>query len=145
MRRDPYWNHNTHYHPWLLAQVPARARTALDVGCGDGLLARKLSTRCADVVGVDLDAAILETADRTPNIRYEQIDFRSVSGTFDFVAAVASLHHVPLTEGLCALRRLVAPGGTLAVVGLTKMTPRTDWGRLAFAPAVWAVDLWPPR
>ncbi|WP_194813591.1 trans-aconitate 2-methyltransferase [Nocardia sp. XZ_19_385] len=145
MSRDPYWNHNTRYHPWLLGQVPTRARTALDVGCGDGLLARKLSTRCDSVLGVDLDPAILTTADKTPNIRYERADFRTVRGTFDFVAAVASLHHVPLTEGLCASRRLVAPGGTLAVVGLSKLTLRTDWGQLALWPAVLAVDLWPPR
>ncbi|MEV6280696.1 methyltransferase domain-containing protein [Nocardia sp. NPDC051832] len=145
MRRDPYWNHNTHYHPWILGRVPAGAKTALDVGCGDGLLARKLSDRCDSVLGVDLDAAILETAEQRPNIRYERADFRAVRGTFDFVAAVASLHHVPLIEGLCALRRLVAPGGTLAVVGLSRLTPRDDWSRLLLLPAVKAVDLWPPR
>ncbi len=33
------WNHNIHYHPIALPAVPYPARRALDVECGDGLLA----------------------------------------------------------------------------------------------------------
>ncbi|MGW2725418.1 hypothetical protein [Streptomyces sp. NPDC001492] len=38
---DPYRNHSVHYRPVVLAAVPDGCRTAVDVGCGDGLLARK--------------------------------------------------------------------------------------------------------
>ncbi|QDP82816.1 class I SAM-dependent methyltransferase [Nocardia otitidiscaviarum] len=139
--RDPYWNHNTHYHPWLLAQLPATAGTALDIGCGDGLLARKLARHCPSVLGVDIDAPVLAGAAPAPNVTYRQADFRYLTGTFDYVTAVATLHHVPVDEGLTALRRLVAPGGTLAVVGLWSMSLRADYDYLLRYPLIRAVDL----
>ncbi|BDT87621.1 methyltransferase [Nocardia cyriacigeorgica] len=139
---DPYWNHNTHYHPWLVAQVPGSARTALDVGCGDGLLASKLSARCESVLGIDVDGEIIADGTTPANVRLTQGDFRELDQTFDVVTAVATLHHVPLIEGLTALRDLVAPGGTLAVVGLWKMSVRADAGYLPLIPAIWAIDKW---
>ncbi|MEV0032119.1 class I SAM-dependent methyltransferase [Nocardia sp. NPDC050793] len=145
MSRDPYWNHNTRYHPWLLAKAPSSARTALDVGCGDGLLARKLAAHCREVVGIDADAAALAQASAADRVRFEQADFREFPGTFDYVTAVATMHHVLLEEGLTALRRLVAPGGTLAVVGLWKMTPRRDAAYFPLLPLIWAIDHYPPR
>ncbi|MEZ0075689.1 hypothetical protein [Planotetraspora sp. GP83] len=36
--RDEYWNHNVRYHRVVLDAVPYGCDTALDVGCGDGLL-----------------------------------------------------------------------------------------------------------
>ncbi|MEU7144254.1 class I SAM-dependent methyltransferase [Nocardia sp. NPDC046473] len=140
MRDDPYWNHNTHYHPWLLAQIPDTARTALDIGCGDGLLATKLGRRGLTVRGVDLDQVILDTATPTPNVTFEHGDFLDLPGAFDLVTIVATLHHVALRDGLTALRRLVAPGGTLAVVGLWKFDLRTDYPYLALLPAIVAID-----
>lgn len=141
MNRDPYWNHNTYYQPWVLAQVPPGARTALDIGCGDGLLARKLAGRVPDVLGVDVDGGVLAGAAEAANVSYEQADFRDMSGTFDFVTAVASLHHVPVEEGLQALERLVAPGGTLAVVGLWKMSACADYAYIPLVPLIRAMDL----
>ncbi|KQR16417.1 class I SAM-dependent methyltransferase [Cellulomonas sp. Leaf334] len=38
---DRRWNHNTHYHP-LTLRLAGSASSALDVGCGEGLLTRKL-------------------------------------------------------------------------------------------------------
>jgi len=43
MVRPGYWNHNVHYQPVILNAVPPGCRTALDVGCGDGLLAARLA------------------------------------------------------------------------------------------------------
>ncbi|TDP40916.1 class I SAM-dependent methyltransferase [Nocardia ignorata] len=140
MATDPYWNHNTHYHPWLLDQVPAHARTALDIGCGDGLLARKLATRCDAVLGIDIDSEVIANAPSTPHVHLDKADFRDLDDTFDMVTAVATLHHVPVREGMAAVRDLVAPGGTLAVVGLWKMHPLNDIGYLPLLPVVWATD-----
>ncbi|NEW37461.1 class I SAM-dependent methyltransferase [Nocardia cyriacigeorgica] len=139
MTVDPYWNHNTHYHPWLVQQVPESARTALDVGCGDGLLAGKLATRCESVLGVDIDGAIIAGATTPANVRLTQADFRELDQTFDLVTVVATLHHVPLAEGMAALRDLVAPGGTLAVVGLWKMSIHADAAYLPLLPVIWAI------
>ena len=56
------WNHNTHYHRFVVQAVPAGATRALDVGCGEGDLLADLSPAVAEVVGIDADAAILEQA-----------------------------------------------------------------------------------
>jgi hypothetical protein len=34
------WNHNIHYHPRILRAIPEGAKSALDVGCGEGTPAR---------------------------------------------------------------------------------------------------------
>ena len=44
-----YWNHNTAYHPWVLAL--ARGRDVLDVGCGEGLLVERLAPLARSVGG----------------------------------------------------------------------------------------------
>ncbi len=57
------WDHNAHYHPWILRQLPRRFGTALDVGCGTGELARLLAVRAeAGVVGLDSDPGIVRRA-----------------------------------------------------------------------------------
>ncbi|MCS3844440.1 bifunctional 2-polyprenyl-6-hydroxyphenol methylase/3-demethylubiquinol 3-O-methyltransferase UbiG [Microbacterium sp. AK031] len=53
------WNNNIHYHRRILDAVPAGARTALDFGTGNGLLAADLHERVPDVTGIDIDAAVL--------------------------------------------------------------------------------------
>ncbi|MET9026379.1 methyltransferase domain-containing protein [Nocardia sp. NPDC004168] len=141
MRDDPYWNHNTRYHSWLLKQVPLSARTALDIGCGDGLLAGKLAGRGLAVTGIDVDSDIIAAAPATTGVSLEQADFLDYAGSFDVVTTVATLHHVSLRAGLTALRDLVAPGGVLAVVGLWKMTPRTDFHYFPLVPLTRAMDL----
>jgi methylase of polypeptide subunit release factors len=53
------WNHTTHRHPAMLREVPADARVVLDVGCGEGTLARALAAPGRQVLGIDTDAAAL--------------------------------------------------------------------------------------
>lgn len=43
--RAERWNHNLHYHSVILNAVPDGTTRALDVGCGEGTLARQLETR----------------------------------------------------------------------------------------------------
>jgi cyclopropane fatty-acyl-phospholipid synthase-like methyltransferase len=52
------YNHNKHYTDLLLRQVPPGCQNALDVGCGDGSLARRLADRFGiAVTGIDRDQA----------------------------------------------------------------------------------------
>lgn len=126
------WNHNIHYHRIVLDALPAGARTALDVGTGDGLLAADLRRRVAHVVGIDADADVLARARAEhPAIDYVHgdvmtYDFRPPR--FDVVASIATVHHLPhLDAALRRLSALVASGGLLAVIGLACATRPGDW------------------
>lgn len=56
------WNHNVHYHDWILRQAPTSCIRALDVGCGDGILTEKLANKCSDVVGIDQSTEMIALA-----------------------------------------------------------------------------------
>jgi SAM-dependent methyltransferase len=51
------WNHNNHYHSFLLRHVPPHCQTALDVGCGTGAFTRQLALLAQQVTGFDLSPA----------------------------------------------------------------------------------------
>ncbi len=120
------WNHNVHYHPLVLAAVPPGCRTALDVGCGEGMLTRRLRAVVPSVTGIDPDGPSIELA-RTPSdgagIEYVRADVLAhpfEPGSFDMVASIAVLHHVDTAAGLSRMRELLRPGGVLAVVGIPR-------------------------
>ena len=120
------WNHNVHYHPVVMAAIPSRCDSALDVGCGTGLLTRKLSAVVPHVTGVDRDEqsiAVARSLAGTAGIEYLHGDFRDVQlepGSFGLVTAVASLHHMESAAALTRMRDLLQPGGVLVVVGLAR-------------------------
>ena len=49
------WSHNTHYHGLELNVIPPNCLQALDVGCGQGALARKAGPTCGKVLAIDSD------------------------------------------------------------------------------------------
>src|SRR4051812_40870027 len=58
------WNHNEHFHGWILRALPPGRRRALDVGCGTGVLVATLTSRFSQVTGVDADRGMVEAAGR---------------------------------------------------------------------------------
>jgi len=120
------WSHNDHYHGWVLRRLPRRRRLAVDVGCGRGLLAARLSEHVAAVIGLDRDAGMVAEARRSyagPRVRIVQAVFPDVdlpTGEVDLVTMVASLHHLDTALALSRCRDLLAPGGRLLVVGLSR-------------------------
>lgn len=120
-----YWNHNTAYHPWLVDIAARHHGDVLDVGCGEGLLVQRLAAVSHRVVGIDPDAGTVERARRRlqsiDNASVDRCDFQSFTApgqSFDVITFLASIHHQPLREALAKARRLLKPGGELAVVGL---------------------------
>jgi len=132
---ETYWNHNTAFHGELVADAARRGGRALDVGCGEGLLAVRLARVCDEVLGIDTDAAALGAArlrlEGGGTARVQQTDVLGPEvealGVFDTVTCVAVLHHLPLERGLERLAALVAPGGRLLVIGLAANRGATDW------------------
>jgi SAM-dependent methyltransferase len=124
--QDRRWNHNTHYYPLILAAVPPGCQRVLDVGCGEGTLARQLARRVPRVIGIDQDTASIELARRHgPDGRVEFVrgDFLTCPfqpASFSMITCVAALHHMDPAAALAAMSQLLVPGGTLVIVGLAR-------------------------
>lgn len=119
---DGRWNHNIHYQRLILARVPPGAKTALDIGCGEGMLTRALHTRIPTVTGVDRHEPSIDLARaHGGGARYVLGDaLTSDLPTADLVASIAALHHLDLAAGLHRLSGLVNPGGRLVVIGCAR-------------------------
>ncbi len=111
---------------------PLAGRTALDVGCGAGLLTEPLRRLGAEVTGVDAAPGLIAAATGHAeasglDIRYVAGGVEELSGQFDLVTAMEVIEHV--AEPAAFVRSLadrLAPGGLLIM-----STPnRTAWSRL---------------
>jgi 2-polyprenyl-3-methyl-5-hydroxy-6-metoxy-1,4-benzoquinol methylase len=129
------WNHNEHFHGWILRNLPPRRSVAVDVGCGKGVLAGKLATQFAHVTAIDRNAGMAAAASARlrgfPQVIIRQCDFIDFAptagdGEADVITMVAVLHHLDLADTLARIPRLVAPGGRLLVVGLSRPDSLAD-------------------
>jgi len=141
--RADYWNHNVHYQPVILRAVPPGCGAALEVGCGDGLLASRLAERCAEVTAIDRDAPMIALAraraqtagpGRVSVVEADYLACPLADASFDFACANTSLHHMDFAAALAAMARVLRPGGRLAVVGLAANGSVADY--LADGPAI---------
>jgi|SRR5436190_117700 len=103
----------------VLATSP---RTALDVGCGEGWLARALVERGIQVTGVDVVPELVERARQaTPGgdfrvASYEEIARSALQARFDTVVANFSLIGAAVVDDLIAATPdLLNPGGALVI------------------------------
>lgn len=129
-----HWDHSRHYHRLVLGAVPAGALRALDVGCGEGALARDLAGVVAEVIGLDIDAATVARARSLggpPGLSYVEADVLGPRarglGQFDLVCSMAALHHMPAAQALEAMASLVGPGGRLVVVDVARSSAPFDF------------------
>jgi SAM-dependent methyltransferase len=73
---------------FVLSQLPPPPARVLEVGCGQGELARDLAGEGYEVLGIDPDAP------EGPMFRQTTIEALDDPGPFDAVVASLSLHHV---------------------------------------------------
>lgn len=113
-------------------RTPLAGKTALDVGCGAGLLAEPLARLGAQVTGIDASPAVIAVAQEHARRMELAIDYRAVpvelvDGQFDLVTALEVIEHV--AEPAAFLRSL---GQRLAPEGLLILsTPNaTSWSKL---------------
>ena len=101
----------------LLTHVPANAKHAIDVGCGDGVTTRALATRGMSVAGLDVSPRMIALArartDPRLRIEYRHADVMTADlpeRTFALVVSVAVAGRASLSPpGVALLRRLAAP------------------------------------
>jgi SAM-dependent methyltransferase len=113
--------------------LPDRPRV-LDLGCGAGYESKRLASLGARVVGVDYSEESIRIArERTPECRFEVLDFRQLDdrfGAFDGVFASASLIHVSpeeLSGVLWRIASVLKPGGYLLAIVRAGDGMRETW------------------
>jgi ubiquinone/menaquinone biosynthesis C-methylase UbiE len=96
---------------------PLDGRRVLDLGCGKGRFAARLQDGGAEVVGLDVSAAMLAGASGLDRVRGSARRLPFAGGVFDAVVAVEVFEHLGDVEAaLDEVRRVLRPGGLLAVV-----------------------------
>ena len=125
-RIDQHWQVDEH------GFRPLQGKTALDVGCGAGLLTEPLARLGAKVAAIDAAPELIEVAKAHAAgaglaIDYHATAVEDLDGTFDLVTAMEVVEHVADPRAfLASLAARLAPGGLLIL-----STPnRTAWSRL---------------
>ena len=119
--------HNDHYHNFLLRHLPSNCHDVLEIGCGTGAFARRLAERSQHVLALDLSPEMIriarERSAQFANIEFEVADVRDrvlPVESFDCIASIATLHHLPFREILLKMKAALKPGGVLLVLDLFK-------------------------
>lgn len=105
--------------------VATGARTAIDVGCGTGLLGRGLAARGIAVLGVEPDAQMAAVA-RTHGCDVEVSSFEDwdeKGRSFDLLVAGQAWHWVDPERGARKAAQVVAPGGLVALAWNSAVMP----------------------
>jgi 2-polyprenyl-6-hydroxyphenyl methylase/3-demethylubiquinone-9 3-methyltransferase len=111
---------------------PLEGKSALDVGCGAGLLAEPLARLGAQVTGIDASEEVIgvareHAAEMGLGIEYRSGDALHLEGEFDLITAMEVIEHV-VDPALFvrALAKRLGPGGLLIM-----STPNaTGWSKL---------------
>ena len=101
-------------------------------------LTRKLALLSEEVIGIDSDRGCLDKAQAAQDgtsLTFLEGDVLTAPlfQNFDFIVAVATLHHLPLSRALERFRDLLRPGGVLVIVGLYKIATPIDYAYSATA------------
>ena len=108
---------------WIDTNAKLAGKSALDVGCGGGILAEAMARRGARVKGIDLSDKALKVAQLHLHESALAVDYEAVSaedlaahsrGTYDVVTCMELLEHVPdpaSTVRACA--ELARPGASV--------------------------------
>jgi SAM-dependent methyltransferase len=126
---DAYW----YYRDAFFALVPPPGHATLEVGCGEGRVARDLAARGHRVAAIDLSPTLIRVAAQAGGApAYLLADGAALpfgEGAFDLAIAYNSLMDVDDMPGVVReMGRVLAPGGHLCVC-ITH--PLLDAGRFA--------------
>jgi 2-polyprenyl-6-hydroxyphenyl methylase / 3-demethylubiquinone-9 3-methyltransferase len=113
-------------------RTPLAGKSALDVGCGAGLLAEPLARLGAEVTGLDAAAELIAAAREHAKASELQINYRAgelieLEGRFDLITCMEVIEHVADPAAFVrALAERLAPDGLLVM-----STPNaTGWSKL---------------
>jgi len=119
------------FHYELAAHYLQPSMKVLDIACGDGYGARKLSNFVTEMHGGDIDVDNVEHArslTKEPNVFFHVEDVTSTSfasASFDAVLSLETIEHVDDNACLKELQRILKTGGTLIL-----STPQNRLGHI---------------
>jgi 2-polyprenyl-3-methyl-5-hydroxy-6-metoxy-1,4-benzoquinol methylase len=115
------------------AVLRSQPRSVLDVGCGEGWLARGLSARGFRVSGIDASEALIASARSLGGGTFEAMTYADVEARadaigapFDLVVCNFSLLEEDLTPVLRGLREVLVPAGRLLIQTVHPWTANAD-------------------
>src|SRR6266571_3113542 len=127
------WNHNAHYHGYLMRQIPEQCREILEIGCGTGKFSRLLAQRAERVLAIDLSPQMIRLAQERsklyPNIDFVRSDvmtYKFPDNQFDCIATLTTLHHLTTETILRKIRKALKPGGIFVCLDLYQRSKLTD-------------------
>jgi 2-polyprenyl-6-hydroxyphenyl methylase/3-demethylubiquinone-9 3-methyltransferase len=123
---DQHWQCDEH------VRTPLEGKTALDVGCGAGLLAEPLARLGARLAAIDAAPELISVSRDHAAAMGLEIDYRAcavekLEGRFDLITCMEVIEHVADPAAFVrALAKRLAPGGLLIL-----STPNaTGWSKL---------------
>jgi SAM-dependent methyltransferase len=133
-----------------LGEALGRRPRVLEAGCGTGKWLADLSSAdkaaAGEVYGLDFSAGMLAQAQRRTAAlclvrgRAGQLPF--ADSTFDLVYCVNAIHHFDAPRAFISeARRLLRPGGRLAVIGMDPHGRKESWYVYRYFEGVYETDL----
>ena len=113
----------------VLKELNWKNKTVLDVGCGTGLFAHKVSKLGPkQVLGIDFSKEAIEIAIRTHknhNLQYQVLDVKEIKSRYDVIVSLGTLEHMdnPL-KTLKILKKHLTKNGKIIVTSPNWTNPR---------------------
>jgi ubiquinone/menaquinone biosynthesis C-methylase UbiE len=119
------WDHNHHYHGYLLRQIPPHCGNLLEIGCGTGSFSRLVSPHAGSIVAIDLSPVMIETATRRSsaysNIEFQAADVQTLEfprERYDCIVSIATLHHLSFMHIVQKMKSALKANGAILVLDL---------------------------
>jgi len=135
------WHERYPYEDYLLAHIPnPEACFALDFGCGEGRMIRRMAPLFRRIDGVDISPDVLAAAE-CPGSQLYVIDGQHLDGVqddeYDLVYSTIAFQHVASYAVrktlLKEFARVLRPGGKIALQSVYSANPKSTWNE-------WIVD-----
>ena len=115
----------------LEALITEEPRRVLDIGAGEGAIARQLAPRVQHVDAIDISRAMIDAGKRRPGgdqetIRWQvsSIETAALDGPYALVTAGASIHWMPWEETFARIVPHLTPNAQLVVIEHGRWTNR---------------------
>lgn len=145
------------FYQRLEAIIPLNGSRSLDLATGPGTMALELAERGSSVVGIDVSAEQIATAERVADERglRDSLSFKVAraentglnASSFDLVTAGQCWHWFDGVAAMKEVQRVLRPGGLLAIVHYSYLAGHSDVARatedliLQFNPS-WTMAGW---